>query len=311
MIVINLVRYFVSRFLKLGKSALRFFYNTLHNWDRAIGVEFDKKTHDYLVRRTASAYDMVTAPDESYYARHYGDFIEEELVSHGYTSQDKLYDLACGQGRIINELLSRGLNFKSITGVDFSNDALSRARVNLGKFEPDVDIHLETSDIVDYVRLVEDESIDVLLLLEVLYMLPNPELVLSQISRILKSTGIVFFSIRTDHYYALSAVKQGLFNKLKALETETSDELFNSGVVLNWTCSDTIFNELTISYGLIVRECTAIGSCSGIPGDPFASIVRPSELNSEDQKSLFQIEKFLGQKYPNSGRYLLFSATKG
>ena len=296
----NLGRLFLSRLLKVSKSVLRFAYNALNSWDRGIGVGFDRTSHDYLVRRAASAYDMVNAPDESYYAEHYGDFIEEELISNGSTSEVRLQDLACGQGRIIRELLSRGLSFKSVKGVDFSDDVVASARMNLNSFSSNIEIKFETSDVLDYVRSVNDESVDVLLLLEVLYMLPNPELVLSEIPRILKSTGVAFFSVRTDYYYGLSALKQGLFSKLKTVKDANSDDIFGSGVLLNWTCSERIINDFANSYGLIVRGCTAIGSCSGIPGDPFASIIRPSELNSGDQKKLLELEKSMGKKYPNN-----------
>mgnify|MGYP000047034057 CR=1 FL=1 len=303
-------RYFISRLLKVSKSVMRVAYNTLHAWDRAIGLGFDEGAHNYLVRRAAAAYDMVDAPDEIYYARHYGDFIEEKLNSNGLKSQARLLDLACGQGRMISELVGRDLNFKNIMGVDFSDEVLSRARKNLYGLSTDADIKLESSDLLDYVRSVEDKSVDVLLLLEVLYMLPNPELVLSEISRTLTSTGMAFFSVRTDYYYGLSALKQGLFNKLQEFEVATADELFNSGVLLNWTSSERIFNDFAASYGLVIQGCTAIGSCSGIPGDPLESIVRPSELSSVDQNSLLKLEKFMGDKYPDSGRYLLFSAVK-
>ena len=306
----NRGRYFISRFLKVSKSVMRVAYNTLHAWDRAIGLGFDEGAHNYLVRRAAAAYDMVDAPDESYYARHYGDFIEEKLISNGLISEARLLDLACGQGRIISELVGRDLKFKNIIGVDFSDEVLSRARINLYGLSSDADIKLESSDLLDYVRSVEDKSVDVLLLLEVLYMVPNPELVLSEISRTLTSTGIAFFSVRTDYYYGLSALKQGLFNKLQEFEVATADELFDSGVQLNWTSSEKIFNDFAASYGLIVQGCTAIGSCSGIPGDPLESIVRPSELNSVDRHRLLKLEKFMGDKYPDSGRYLLFSAVR-
>ena len=306
----NRGRYFISRFLKLSKSILRVAYNILHSWDRAIGLGFDEDIHNYLVRRAAKTYDMMDAPDETYYARHYGDFIEEKLVLNGLSSQATLLDLACGQGRIISELAGRDLHFKNIIGVDFSDDVLTRARMNLSRISADVNIKFESADLLDYVRTVEDKSIDVLLLLEVLYMVPDPEALLSEISRTLTSSGIAFFSVRTDYYYGLSALKQSLFNKLQEFEFSTASELFDSGVQLNWTNSERIFNDLASKYGLSVRGCTAIGSCSGIPGDPLESIVRPSELNSADQESLLKLEKFMGNKYPDSGRYLLFSAVR-
>ena len=303
-------RYLVSRSLRICKSVLRFAYNKLHAFDQKIGVGFDLSTHNYLIRRTAFAYDMVNAPDESYYARHYGDFIAEELISNGLSSATSLHDLACGQGRIIKELLGRGLSFASIKGVDFSGEVLASARENFDDTLLDSTIHFETSDVLTYVRNAEDASVDVLLLLEVLYMLPNPENVLAEVARILKSTGIAFFSVRTDYYYGLSLVRQGLFQKLDCFHMKTSEELFDSGVKLNWTCSDKIFSKFSNSYGLNVKRCTAIGGCSGIPKDPLASIVRPSELSSKDQDSLLKLEKFLGEKYPDNGRYLLFSAVK-
>ena len=76
-----------------------------HAFDKKSALDLICRPINYLIRRTAFAYDMVNAPDESYYARHYGDFIAEELISNGLSSATSLHDLACGQGRIIKELL--------------------------------------------------------------------------------------------------------------------------------------------------------------------------------------------------------------
>ena len=292
------------------KSVIRRIYNVLNGWDQSTGIVFDEAAHNFLVRRAAGAYDMMDASDEGYYARQYGDFIEEHLELHGPTSHDLMLDLACGQGRIISELLGRELNLKNIIGVDFSDEVLRKARINLAEAGEDISINFASLDILEYIRTVEDGSVDILLLFEVLYMLPNPELVLSEISKKLSPDGIAFFSVRTDYYYGLSTLKQGLYQKLDLFKSANHGQIFDSGVQFNWTDSAKILDEFSTSYGLIVKECVAVGSCSGIPGDPYEYIVRPSELSSLDQNKLLKLEKFLGKKYPDSGRYLLFSAVR-
>jgi len=306
----NRGRYFISRLLKVSKSVMRVSYNTLHAWDRAIGLGFDEGAHNYLVRRTAASYDMSDAADEAYYSRHYGDFIDEQIGLYAPVAGGLMLDLACGQGRIILELLDRKLGLKNIIGVDFSAEVLKKARSNLSGADKDVKINFEFSDILEYIRTIQDGSVDILLLLEVLYMVPQPELVLAEISKKLSPSGIAFFSVRTDQYYGLSTLKQGLYQNLDVYESANEGEIFDSGVQFNWTDSAKIVSEFSASYGLEVKEFTAIGSCSGIPGDPFEYIARPSGLSVSDQDKLLRLEKFLGKKYPDTGRYLLFSAVK-
>jgi len=303
-------RYFLSRLLKLIKLVVRRVYNILNAWDKSLEVGFDESAHNFLVRRAAASYDMMDASDEAYYSRHYGDFIEEQLRLYAPISRKLTLDLACGQGRIISELIGRELNLKDVIGVDFSDEVLEKARINLQNLGGDVRINFESSDILEYIKKVQDGSVDILLLLEVLYMLPKPELVLSEISKKLSPRGIAFFSVRTDHYYGLSLLKQGLLEKLDAFKSTNEGEIFDSGVQFNWTDSTKILNEFSSAYGLQIKHLTSIGICSGIPGDPFEHIVRPSEISASDQDSLLELEKFFGKKYPDNGRYLLFSAVK-
>ena len=297
-------------FLRLGKLVSRKVYVVLRRIEEKLNAEFDKQGHDYLVKRTAATYDMVSSPDEFHYARQYTDFIVAELNARGMSQIPMLVDLACGQGRIIKSLLAEpGLDFAEVMAVDFSGSTLDSARRYLGEFDGKVQLRFEESDLVDFLKRQSDRSIDVLLILEVLYMLPQHSEALKILATKLKPGGVAFLSMRSDYYYGLSILRQGMFDSAAMLTNTARGDIFGTGVELNWSRSEQIFEQFPKDYGLQVGKMFGIGTCSGIKNDPHDFIARPSNLSVEELNALRVLEQHMGQRYPDCGRYIVFSVS--
>ena len=106
--------------LKILKLVLRRIYNFLNLIDDSINSKFDQRRHEYMVRRTASKYDMSASNDEKYYAQFYKEFIVTGIAGNDCVESLEICDLACGQGRIALSLLSdENIHISSYCGVDF------------------------------------------------------------------------------------------------------------------------------------------------------------------------------------------------
>jgi len=157
---------------------------------------------------------------------------------------------------------------------------------------------------------LEDNSLKVVLLFEVLYMVPDPIGMIKKITEKMAPNGILFLSVRSDYYYALSLVSQKLFRNASIIEKNYSGEIFDSGVRFNWINSKTLNEGYFSEFGLILRNISGVGTLSGIPGDPLSKILLPSSLTVEESASLLELEHYFGDMYPDSGRYILCCLTK-
>ena len=298
------------RLLRILKIVVRRIYGLLNHIDLKYGDVLDKKGHDYLVRKVASGYDMLMAADEGYFANQYSIYILRELQERKVKRGGILLDLACGQGRIIDRLRNRPeFEFGKIIGVDFSGEALLQAEKYLNGNKDTPLVELIESDIIEYVENCPDDSVDVVLILEVLYMLPNFERVLRHIKRIVRPGGVAFISLRSDYYYGLSVIQQGLFASIPLLIKQNRGEVFGNGVEINWTNKSKVSSDFLLDYDLKVDSIFGVGACSGILNDPHDVICRPSGLSSKEQNQLQILEEYFGKHYPEVGRYMLFTAT--
>ena len=55
---------------------------------------------------------------------------------------------------------------------------------------------------------------------------------------------------------------------------------------------------------------TGVGTLSGIVGDPLSHLVRPSQLDQDEQKHLMKLECAMGKSFPDAGRYILTCSQK-
>ena len=122
----------ISKILKVLKRFLRLLYLLVNNLDTKINKKISFKNDYSLIKNVAAKYDMFSKKDEIYYADQYENFIVSELLSLNKDPKYVLHDLACGQARMIKRMIeNKKIKLKSIVGVDFSEDVLKQAVINL------------------------------------------------------------------------------------------------------------------------------------------------------------------------------------
>jgi len=119
-----------------------------------------------------------------------------EIVSKKLRNTDKLLDVGCGEGFIVN-CLAKKLNRK-IVGLDVSVAGFTKAYNRCKKFE--------VCDLVECIRgdahnmeMFQDGEFDAITIIYTLHHMNNPEIVLEEVKRILKPGGriiIVEYIIR-------------------------------------------------------------------------------------------------------------------
>jgi len=119
-----------------------------------------------------------------------------EIVSKKLKITDKILDVGCGEGFIVN-CLAKKLNRK-IVGLDVSIAGFSKAHNRCKKFE--------VCDLVECIRgdahnmeMFQDGEFDAITIIYTLHHMNNPEIVLEEVKRILKPRGriiIVEYIIR-------------------------------------------------------------------------------------------------------------------
>ena len=147
-------------------------------------------------------------------------------------------------------------------------------------------------------------------MLEVSYMMSDYLMIFKLLEKKLKPDGKIIMSVRSRYYYALLLLKIGLIDSSSITINNNHGDILGTGINLNWTDSNELQIRLLRDYNLKVENIFGIGTCSGIAQDPFDTIMQPSSLSVKEQEKLYEIEDHFGNKYPDSGRYILFSAVK-
>ena len=277
----------------------------LFDLDNRMDRGFDPDRHRARVLRSARRHDMMSAPDEDYYAEQYWTLIRANLDRLGCNGTGAYLDLGCGQGRLSIPLATWCAGRQGqVVGIDHSELAVEQARRHATAAGVR-NLTFEVSDIGTFLRTVEDASIDGILLTEVLYFLPNPLSVLTECVRALKRGGVLVVSVRPQYFLALFLLQEGTFEAIPMLLRERSGRLLGDDLWLNWTIADEIRAQMTGELDLDVVDVCGIGLCTGIEGDPHAQIARPSSLRAEDRATLMRLELALGRTVPDAARYIL------
>ena len=117
-----------------------------------------------------------------------------ELFSGLVDKEDRILDVGCGYGRILNELYSQG--FKNLYGIDFSYKMIKRGKEDF----PWLNLNVQEDKMLPY----EDNSFDSIILFAVLTcIVANKEQVflINEIKRVLRPNGIIYindFLVNTD-----------------------------------------------------------------------------------------------------------------
>lgn len=262
--------------------------------------------HANAVISAMSRYDMVRHPDESYFARQYLHWIMPELADRFPSRQADILDIGCGQGRFTIPLAQWTTG--RVLGVDLTPAAVAAAQ----KYAQDqglTNIRVHHADLLPFVRSLPDSSIDVVLFIEVSFFLPSLSEALEEIARVLKPASLLCASFRSQFFNLLQTVRARLWDAADDVAMERQGRIFGGQTLFTWQTPQDATRMLS-AVGLRVRSLRGVGVCSGVKGDPLASIAQPSRLSSKDQERLMKLECALADQYVQLGRYMLAIAEK-
>lgn len=254
---------------------------------------------------SSTKYDMVKTDDELYYAAQYWAVIEPHLMA--IPENASIVDLGCSQGRF-SLRLGRRFPQGSIIGCDISSAAIAQAKAYAGQ-EGIENIQFKEQDIAACLCELEKSSMDLIFMTEVAFFYPDWKNELPNIVEALKPGGIFVASFRSQYFYALILARERNLSMVDMLLERREGKVFGSTTTFTWQTTREI-RALLERNGLNVIEQRGIGACSGIPGDPNASICRPSLLREDDQEKMMRLELELGGSVPDTGRYILVIAKK-
>jgi 2-polyprenyl-3-methyl-5-hydroxy-6-metoxy-1,4-benzoquinol methylase len=267
-------------------------------------------SHDQAVVRLMNQYNMVTHPDEPYYADQYLRFILPELERRFPDRRTVIFDLGCGQGRHSLPLArwcaeSGG----SVTGVDLTPAAIELAR----QYASDQSLRNVTfiaGDALEFVRGAANHSADAVLFAEVAIIMPTYREVLRELGRVLRPGGIAFIGFRSQYYNLLQFAWLRHWESAKRCLNERNGNIFSgthlpieSQMWFGWHTLEEI-RPLLSSFGLNVLRTYGIGVLSGTVGDARGTIVHPGLLTAEDQHRLMEIECAAAEQYAACGRFI-------
>jgi len=176
-------------------------------------------SQESLVMRAVSEYDMVTRPDEPYYARQYLHWILPEISVRFPDRRVRIIDLGCGQGRFVLPLAEWCANEKGrVTRVDLTPAAIDRARAYATERGLD-NVSLHQGDVLDFIRAEESGSADVILFIEVTFILPAYREVLMEAARVLRPNGLLFVAFRSQYFDVLHTVRNRQWDGATAISS--------------------------------------------------------------------------------------------
>jgi len=272
----------------------------------ALSSKFAPKDIRETLIRGSTRYDMVTAPDEPYYAEQYWRVMAPFLKNVFEKAQ--CLDLGCSQGRFSLQLAKHFPQGK-VLGCDISEPAITAARLN-SDHAGLRNAEFRVGSIDQVLQSCDPVSQDVVLMTEVTFFYPNWREQMTQIMRVLRPKGLLAMSFRSQYFDALCLARGRSWHNLDMLLDQRQGTFFDSPVEYSWQTSTEIRSLLTRDHGLDLLDLFGIGVCSGIPADPHDYIVRPSSLDSHEQDQLMKLELELGRSIPDAGRYILAIAQK-
>lgn len=259
--------------------------------------------------RTMAAYNMVTRPDEPYYARQYLHWILPELSARYPDRRVEILDLGCGQGRLSLPLAEWcGAGGGRVNGVDLTPAVVERARQYANENGVS-NVVFHEGHALAFIRGMANASVDAILLIEVTYVVPSYRETLREVARVLRPGGVMFAAFRSQYYNLLSTVRDRLWNGAEMALRCREGKIFGGSAFFNWQDTEDI-RLLMSEAGLRTLNLRGIGVCSGIEGDPLGAIARPSKLSALEQDRLMQIEFAVAERYAACGRYVLATAVR-
>lgn len=134
--------------------------------------------------------------DEQYKVLDIVDHLARYSLVKNLCENKNVLDAACGEG-YGSFLIAESWNAKSVTAIDISQDAIESARENFQSSKIKYICH----DLDQIENILTPKSFDIVISLETIEHLKNPETFLATIKNILKPDGIVIISCPNDYWW--------------------------------------------------------------------------------------------------------------
>jgi 2-polyprenyl-3-methyl-5-hydroxy-6-metoxy-1,4-benzoquinol methylase len=246
----------------------------------------------FVKYRLKRPHNMFTHKAEQFYFQEYADVILPFILPG-----NALLDVGCQFGRFSIPAYQAGAQ---VTATDIHEKYFRFINTQLG--ENSIEFRLE--DIETTCKTLPESSFDIILCLELLYNLPDPQEKIEALSRLLKPGGILITTHRTAGYYVYRFIREKKFDELMQL-------LSNSHPNYNAQTADEL-NRMYHNADLRVNQITPIGMFSGFGADAFSGIANPEKMTKEEKATLFQFETNakLYSLFGENARYWLVVAGK-
>jgi len=253
-------------------------------------------------KRVASRYDMLREADEDFFSRIYLYYIKERIKEVFGNSAILIFDAGCGQGRLSIPLAMDG---HKVMGMDFTPSAIKQAK-QYGK-EKKVEIEFIQGDLEKDLDKIGNSKFHCIISTEVLYMIKDYKKVINKFNFLLEPGGLIFISLRPRLYYVVHKLINGYISDAHDLLINKKTYI-NDGF-LNCLSKDEI-EKIMVTSGFTQIEYKGIGIITGIIGDPQSLFAIPSAFDKKQQALLLEMELYLGNNYPENGRYIFVSGIK-
>jgi 2-polyprenyl-3-methyl-5-hydroxy-6-metoxy-1,4-benzoquinol methylase len=251
-----------------------------------------RKLKSFFIYKVLPSHNMYRHKAERFYYDEYA-----RVILPCFEKGKTLLDVGCQYGRFTIPAARAGLH---VTATDIRKKYFRFIK----KLLKDISVEFRHESVDETFSQLTGGTFDIVLCLELLYNLPDPEQKISQLVKLVKPGGILIISQRTIGYYVYRFIKEKKYHELQQI-SEGKHPYYNS-------MSSEKLKEVFTGAGLHVEKVMPVGMFSGFGKDPFASIANPANMSSEEKAMLLKTEsnQQFQSMFAESARYMLIAGKK-
>lgn len=129
----------------------------------------------------------------------------------------KILDIGCADGYLLEQIIKNiDINQIELFGMDISQNRIALAKKRLNNYKNAISLNIENAERLSY----SDNQFDIIISIETLEHLINPQKAINEIKRITKNEGKIIITVPSRHMSFLSSFKSPAFiNPLIWIET--------------------------------------------------------------------------------------------